>query len=127
VAAGFFVRHHRRPDLVRIEIAAIGIEQARWIGLLQSRRKALADQAALPVAAVRVEAVADHAPAVAHGVGNDGDQARRHLGEVDIGVADRRGDRLCDFADVDDADGHGGYFRGDAASTSSLRAKRSNP
>jgi hypothetical protein len=107
VAAGLFVRHHRRPDLVRIEIAAAGVEQRFRIGLQQPRRKALADQAALPVTAVGIKAVADHTLAVAHGVGDDGNQARRHFGEVDIGVADRRGDRFCDFADVDDADGHG--------------------
>ena len=110
MAARLFVRHQRRPDLVRIEIVAGLIEQGLRIGLGQPRRKALADQPALPVAAVGIEAVADHRPAVAHRVGDDGDQARRHLGEIDIGVADRRGDRLCDFADVDDADGHGGGF-----------------
>jgi hypothetical protein len=41
--------------------------------------EALADQAALAVAAVRVEAVADDAPSVAHHVGDNGDEARGHL------------------------------------------------
>ncbi|MET3262929.1 hypothetical protein ABIF38_004435 [Bradyrhizobium japonicum] len=107
MAARLLVRHQRRPDLVRIEIAAIGIEQRFRIGFLEARRKALTDQTALPVAAVGIEAVADHPLAVAHHVGDHGHQARGHLGEVDIGVADRRGDRFCDLADVDDAGGHG--------------------
>ncbi len=107
VTARLLVRHQRRPDLVRIEIGAGRIEQRFRIGFLQPRRKTLADQSALPVAAIGIEAVADHALAVAHHIGDDGDEAGRHLGEIDIGVADRRRDRFCDFADVSDADGHG--------------------
>ena len=106
VAAGLLVRHQRRPDPVRIEVVAVVIEQALGIGLHEARNEALADQPALPVAAVGVEAVADDALAVAHDVGHHRDDARRHLGEIDVRVADRRGDRLCDFADVDDTDGH---------------------
>jgi hypothetical protein len=112
MAAGLLVGHHGGPDLVGVEIVAAGIEQRLGIGLLQPRRKTFADQAALPVTAVGIEAVADHPLAVADGIGDDGDEARRHLGEVDIGVTDRRGDRLCDFADVDDADGHGVWLSG---------------
>jgi len=109
VTAGLFVRHQRRPDLVRIEIVASFIEQGLRIGLDQPRRETLADQPALPVTAVGVEAVADHRLAVAHDIGDDGEEAGRHLRKIDIGVADRRRDRLCDFADVDNADGHGGW------------------
>jgi hypothetical protein len=109
VTARLFVRHQRRPDLVRIEIVSGVIEQGLRIGFHQPRRETLADQPALPVAAVGVEAVADHRFAVAHHIGDHGDEAGRHLGKIDIGVADRRGDRFCDFADIDDADGHGGF------------------
>ncbi len=110
MAARLFVRHHRRPDLVGIEIVAGRIEQRFRIGLDQTRRETLADQPALPVAAIRIEAVTDHPLAVAHDIGDDGDEARRHPGEIDIGVADGRGDRFCDLSDVDDADGHGGWL-----------------
>src|SRR5581483_11368736 len=106
VTARLLVRHHRGPYLVGIEIVAGIVEQRFRLGLHQARREALADQPALPVAAVGIEAVADHALAVALGVGDDGYQAGRHLGEIDIGVAYRRRDRLGDFADVDDAHGH---------------------
>ena len=106
-------RHARTPD-PRVFVYAAGgyyypgkgIEQRLRIGLLEPRRKPLADQPALPVAAVGIEAVANHALAVALKVGDDGNKTRRHLGEIDIGIADRRGDRLCHFADVDDTDGH---------------------
>jgi hypothetical protein len=66
-------------------------------------REALADQPALPVAAVRVEAVTDHGAAVALHVGHDRDQRQRHFRKIDIGVGDRRGDRRGHLADVDDA------------------------
>ena len=45
---------------------------------------------ALRVTAVGIETVADDAPAVALDVGDDGDHARRHLAEIDVGVADLR-------------------------------------
>ena len=73
MTAGLFVRHQRRPDLVRVEIVAVCIEQALRIGFLQPRREAFANQTALPVAAVGIEAVADHALAVALHVRDDGD------------------------------------------------------
>src|SRR5262249_10038375 len=57
-------------------------------------------------AAVGVEAVADNPFAVTFYVGDDRDQARRHLAEIDVGVADRRRDRLGDFGDVHDSNGH---------------------
>jgi len=60
VTAGLFVRHQRRPDPVRIEIVAGVIEQHLRIGFHEARREALADQSALPVTAVRIEAVTDH-------------------------------------------------------------------
>ena len=106
VAAGLLVLHHRGPDLVRIKVIAALVEQALGSGLQDAVAEALADQATLAVAAVRVEAVADDATPVANHVGHHGNQARGHLREVDIGVADRRCDRLGDFADVDDAHGN---------------------
>src|SRR5258708_7387 len=57
---------------------------------ISPRRETLADQSALPVAAIGIEAVTDHPSAVAHNIGDDGNEARRHLGEIDTGVADRR-------------------------------------
>jgi hypothetical protein len=61
------------------------------IGFQDARDEALAHQAALAVAAIRVEAVADDRLAVADHVGDHGHQAQRHLAEVDVGVADGRG------------------------------------
>ena len=58
---GFSLRHQAGPDAVRIEIFAAVVEQRARVRLQQARREALADQAALAVAAIRVEAVADHA------------------------------------------------------------------
>ena len=92
---GFSLRHHRGPDRGR----GRGCRRWRRAGSAGSASRmrggeALADQAALAVAAVGVEAVADDRLAVAHDVGDHGDEARGHLAEIDVGVADRRGDRL---------------------------------
>ena len=50
------------------------VEEALGRRLEDTRREALADQATLAVAAVRVEPVADDPAAVAHHVGDDGDE-----------------------------------------------------
>ena len=101
MAAGLLVGHHRRPHPVRIEHAAL-VDERAGRGFEHARDEPLAHQRALAVAAVRVEAVADHGPAVAVDVGDDGDEAQRHLREVDVGVADARADRPRDLADLDD-------------------------
>src|SRR5581483_5143062 len=106
MAARLLVRLQHGPDLVRIEVVATGIEKRLRIGLEHAAAKALADETALAVAAVGIEAVADDRLAVAHDAGDHRDQARGHLGEVDIGVADGRGDRLGDLTQVDDTDAH---------------------
>src|SRR3546814_16399240 len=63
----------------------------------------LAHQASLAVAAVGVEAEADHGPAVAHDVRDHRDDRTGHLAEIDIGVGDVRRDRDGLLAYVDDA------------------------
>jgi hypothetical protein len=97
---------------MRIERSG-AVEKGIWRGLQQAGGEAFADQAALAVASVAVEAVADHLAPVAHLVGDDGDEAGRHLGKIDVGVADRRGDRLGNLADIKDA--HGAFQSWDAA------------
>jgi hypothetical protein len=92
VAAGLLVGEHRGPDLVRVEVGAGVVDQDVGLGLQDARDEALAHQHALAVAAVGVEAVADHRLAVAHHVGHHGHQAQRHLAEVDVGIADGRAD-----------------------------------
>ena len=103
VPARLLVLHQRRPDAVGIEIVARVVEQRFRLGLEQPRREPLADQPALAVAAVRVEAVADDRLAVALDVGDQRHMRQRHLREVDVRIGDRRGDRHRLLADVDDA------------------------
>jgi hypothetical protein len=59
VPARLLVAHHAVPDPVRVEVVAALVEQARGLGLQDPPGEALADEPALAVAAVRVEAVAD--------------------------------------------------------------------
>ena len=105
VAPGLLVVHHRRPHLVRAD-HAVFIEQAVRRGLQHARDEALAHQRALAVAAVRVEAIADHRLAVADHIGDHRDQAQRHLRKIDVGVADVGLDGARGLADFNDL--HGG-------------------
>ena len=105
--ARLLVGHHAGPDAIRIEILPGRIQQRSRIGLQDARGEAFADQAALAVATIGIEPVADHAPPVALHIGHHRDQARCHLGEIDIRVADRRTDRLGDLTHVGDAHWHG--------------------
>src|SRR5262249_34611461 len=107
VAARLLVHHQGGPALVRRQVLTVLVEQGLGLGLEQASAEALADETALSIAAVGIEPVADDWPSVSLHVGHDRDQARRHLGEVDIGVADRGGDRFADLGNVDDADSHG--------------------
>ena len=89
MTAGLLVLHHGRPDAVRIEVLSRIVEEGLRRRLEDTRREALADQATLAVAAIRVEPVAHDPAAVPDHVGDDGDERQRHLGEVDVGVGDR--------------------------------------
>src|SRR5215210_8688247 len=111
VATRFLIRHQRCPDFIWIEVVTAFVDQRLRIGFHQPWREPLSGQPTLSVTAVGVEAVPDDRLALAHDIGHDGNKARRHLGEVDIGVADRRGDRFGNFADVEDTNGHGFRFR----------------
>jgi hypothetical protein len=105
VPARLLVEHHRLPDPPGVEHAAV-VDHPLGIGLEQPREDPLAQQRALPVPPVGVEAVADHGTAVPDHVGDDGDEAERHLAEVDVGVADGGADRVCALSDVDDPHDH---------------------
>jgi hypothetical protein len=56
-----------------IEIIAGGVTQRFRISFQQARREALRISPPCPVRPLELNAVADHAPAVAHHVGDDGD------------------------------------------------------
>ncbi len=52
VAARLFVRHHRRPDTMRVEIGALVVEKALGFGLDYTIAKAFPDQTALTIATI---------------------------------------------------------------------------
>jgi len=95
---------------MRVEIVAAGVAQALRRRIEETRDEALPQQTALAVAAVGGEAVADDLLAVAHDVGEHGDDTDGHLGEIDIGVGDGGSDGSRAFPDIDDA--HGGRASG---------------
>ncbi len=79
MAAGLFIGHHRCPDPVRAEIVIGLIDQTCGVCRQNAIAEALADEPALTIAAIGVEAVANDALAAAHHIGDDGNQARRHF------------------------------------------------
>src|SRR3546814_5287135 len=60
--ARLLVRHQDGPDLLRVEIVAGLVHQRLRLRRLQTWQEPLAQQPALGIAAVRIEAVADHGP-----------------------------------------------------------------
>ena len=99
------VGHHRRPRLVRIEVVTGSVQQAVRGCCQKPVLEPLADQPSLAIPAIRVEAVANHPPPVAHDIGDNRHEAGRHFREVDVGIADRRSDRLGYLANIDAANG----------------------
>ncbi len=98
MAARLLVGHHRVPCLEWVD-QTLGVEQRFRLRRLEARDEALAQQPARRVAAIRIEAETDHRFAVALHIGDDGDDRGGHLAEIDIGVADRRGDWDDDVVD----------------------------
>ena len=86
MSARLFVGEHRGPDLVRIEVVARCIDQRIRIGLEHARNETFAHQLALAIASVRIESIANHRLAIADHVRDHGDQAQRHLAEIDVRV-----------------------------------------
>src|SRR5262249_60202817 len=70
VAAWLFIHHHPIPDLRRIEIGSIRLEERARLSFQKARDESLAQEATLSVPAVGVEAVADHSPALAPDFGD---------------------------------------------------------
>ena len=66
------------------------VQQRSGVGFAQAWGETLADRPSLPVAAIGVESVADHRPAVANDVGYSGDQKGVIFQGVDVGIRNRR-------------------------------------
>ena len=103
MAAGLFVLQHGGAEAGGVEIVArrrlllLGVERE------DAGRETGADDLALGIAPVGIEAIADHRLAVAHHVGDDCHRAHGHLAEIDHRVAHGRahGDaRLANFGDA---------------------------
>ena len=105
VATRLLVRHERLPDGEGIEVVVRRVEERLGLGRQDARDEPLAQDAALRVAPVGGEAVADDRMPIAQHVGLDRDQADGHGRERDEGVADLRCDRRGGFADTGDAHG----------------------
>jgi hypothetical protein len=91
------------PGFLGIEVGAFGIQKRSRRGAKQTRNNALAQDALLRIAAVRMKAVADDRLTVADNVGMNGDGGYRHLSEADERVADigaNRDNRIADFSDL---------------------------
>jgi hypothetical protein len=104
VTAGLLILHADRPQLLRVDEAVFALVVLRS-RCHEPRDEPLAQEPLRRVAAVRVEAEAHHRAPVHHHVRDNGEDARRHGGEVDIGIGDVGLDRGNDVPDGDDAHG----------------------
>ena len=102
MSAGLFVGHHDGPGFFGIEVRSFGIEESRRRRAKQARNYALAKNALLRVAAVRMKAVADDGLALTNHVRMNGEGRNRHLREADKCIADGRAngnDGVANFSD----------------------------
>ena len=102
MASGFLIAHENVPNASRIEIVASIVEQRSGVRGLQTRDKAIAQESAWRIAAVRIKTETDDRLAVANHIGDQREDTDGHLAEIDEGVANLRFDRYDGLADVDD-------------------------
>ena len=102
VAAGLFVFHQDRPDPERIDAAILAGIILR-VGGQQTRDEAVIEQAAVVVAADRVEGEAGQRLTIAAGIGMDRKRGRRHVIEADTRASRRRAEPYCLRLGGDDA------------------------
>jgi len=100
------VRHHDIPDAKGVQVAPFRADQFFGVGRHDPGDEPLAEQRALGITAVRIEAVAHHGLPVPDHVRGQDQHRNGHLAEVDVGVADLRGDGYGFFPDVYDAHGN---------------------
>ncbi len=105
MSARLLIAHQRLPDSIRVQVVAGIVQQGLGVGLQQARREALANQAALSIAAVGVESIANYGSSIAHHIGDHGDQGAGHLRKIDIGVGDGRRDGCGHFTQIGDTHG----------------------
>jgi hypothetical protein len=103
IAADLLAVGHRRDDTLQIEIFAACIKQRLRGGAQNAGNEALAHLRPAGIAAGRIEGEAGDRPAVAHHVGDDGDDRGRHFGEVEARIPQIRFERDRGFANIENA------------------------
>src|SRR5690554_6906447 len=91
--AGLLVRHERTPNGERVEIIPLAVDERLWVGLHQPRDEPLTQDAALGIAPIRHEPVADDRLAITDHIRLDGHYADDHGRKRDVRVTDVRCDR----------------------------------
>ena len=105
-------------DTDRIEVLPTPVEHGLRIRGQDPGDQAFAQDPALGVTAVRVEAEADDGLAVTHHIRDYGDHAQRHAREIDERVAHARAQRGAAFENLDDT--HADYAQGRPPATRML-------
>src|SRR6267154_4195994 len=102
MSSRFLVPHDRVPDSHRIQVFAAFVDQRFRVCRFKPRNKAIAEQPAGRVSAVRIESETDHRPALTHHIRDQRKGTNGHLAEINIGVANFRFNRYYHLADVYD-------------------------
>ena len=102
MAAGFFPLHHGRENFLRIEVLVCLVEQGSRVGGKDARDETCPHGCAAGVATGRIERETDDRLTIAHDIGDDRHDRRRHLGEIEARIPDLGLQRDRAFADVDD-------------------------
>src|SRR5260370_1801341 len=86
MSSRFLVAHDRVPDSHRIQVFAPFVDQRFRICRFKPRNKAIAQQPAGRVSAVRIESETDHRLALANHVRDERENTHRHLTEINVAV-----------------------------------------
>src|SRR6266446_4038414 len=100
MSSRFLIAHDRVPDSHGIQVFAAFVDQRFRICRFEPRNKAIAQQTAGRVSAVRIESETDHRLALANHIRDERENTHRHLAEINVGVANLRFDGYNGLADI---------------------------
>src|SRR6266478_4579010 len=100
MSSRFLIPHDCVPDSHGIQVFAAFVDQRFRICRFEPRNKAIAQQSAWRVSAVRIESETDHRLALAYHICNQRKNTHGHLAEINIGVSNFRSDGHYGLADI---------------------------
>src|SRR5260370_40091872 len=100
MSSRLLIPHHNIPDSNRIQVFAAFVDQRSGLRSSKPGDKAIAQESARRVSAIRIESEADHGLALTNHIRDQRDDTHGHLAEINVGVANFRFDGHYRLADI---------------------------